>query len=61
MAEGRTYKPVIEAGQCRDCQVCLRNCPAEVIPEYQQEPGTLRGMVYGKNGQAKHPGGNVYP
>jgi heterodisulfide reductase subunit A2 len=61
MAEGRTHKPIIAAGQCRDCRVCLRNCPAEVVPEYQQESGTLRGMVYGKISTVRPPGGNIQP
>lgn len=46
MVEGRTTKPVIEAGKCQTCQVCLRGCPAEWVPEYGQEEGSLRSTLY---------------
>jgi heterodisulfide reductase subunit A2 len=46
VVEGRNYKPVIEVDHCQSCQVCLRSCPAEIIPEYQQETATLRGLIY---------------
>ncbi len=47
MAEGRTHKPVIRAERCGSCNICLQGCPAAVIPEYRQEPESLRGLLYG--------------
>lgn len=47
MALGRVYRPVIDAGSCQTCCVCLKGCPAEVLPELQGEEGTLRGAAYG--------------
>ena len=46
MVEGRTQKPVIQSSQCQSCNVCIRGCPAELIPEYQQEEKSLRGVLY---------------
>ena len=46
MAEGRTYKPVIQPGRCHSCDVCIRGCPAEFIPEYRGEEKSLRGVLY---------------
>jgi len=48
MVEGRTYKPVIKTDKCGTCDICLRGCPAEFIPEYRQEEETLRGTLYRK-------------
>jgi NADH-quinone oxidoreductase subunit F len=48
MVEGRTHRPVIQVEQCRSCNVCLRGCPAEIIPEYRMEEDSLRGMLYRK-------------
>lgn len=62
MVEGRTYKPVIEAEKCQTCQVCLRGCPAEWVPEYGQEEGSLRGILYqGKTGKDRRPGLSLLP
>jgi NADPH-dependent glutamate synthase beta subunit-like oxidoreductase len=47
MVEGRTHKPVIQSSRCQACNVCLRGCPAELIPEYREEEGSLRGALYG--------------
>ncbi len=47
MVEGRTHKPIIQADRCQTCNVCLRGCPAELIPEYRNEEGSLRGVLYG--------------
>ena len=47
MVEGRTYKPVIQSSRCQACNVCIRGCPAELIPEYREEEGSLRGALYG--------------
>jgi NADH-quinone oxidoreductase subunit F len=46
MVEGRTHKPVIQAEQCHSCNVCIRGCPAEFIPEYRAEDKSLRGSLY---------------
>lgn len=46
MVEGRIYKPVVQAERCHACSVCVRGCPAELLPEYRQEPESLRGAVY---------------
>jgi epoxyqueuosine reductase QueG len=46
MVEGRTHKPVIHPEQCHSCNVCIRGCPAELIPEYRQEEKSLRGTLY---------------
>jgi len=46
MVEGRTHKPVILKERCQQCEVCLRGCPAELIPEFRQEAGSLRGTLY---------------
>ncbi|MFB3885888.1 MAG: FAD-dependent oxidoreductase [Thermodesulfobacteriota bacterium] len=47
MVEGRTYRPVIQPERCHTCDVCLRGCPAEFIPEYRKEEKSLRGTLYG--------------
>ena len=46
MVEGRTHKPVIQTDRCHSCDVCIRGCPAELIPEYREEKKTLRGVLY---------------
>ena len=46
MVEGRTHKPVIQTDTCHSCNVCIRGCPAELIPEYRQETNSLRSVVY---------------
>jgi NADPH-dependent glutamate synthase beta subunit-like oxidoreductase len=46
MFEGRTHRPVIQAEKCHSCDVCLRGCPAEFIPEYRKEEKSLRGVLY---------------
>jgi heterodisulfide reductase subunit A2 len=46
MVEGRTHKPVIRVEECRTCGVCVRGCPAQVIPEYRAEETSLRGALY---------------
>ena len=46
MVEGRTQRPVIQAEQCHSCNVCIRGCPAELIPEYRAEEKSLRGSLY---------------
>ena len=46
MPEGRTHKPVIQPDRCHSCDVCIRGCPAELIPEYRGEEESLRGVLY---------------
>jgi NADPH-dependent glutamate synthase beta subunit-like oxidoreductase len=46
MVEGRTHKPVIQPDRCHTCDVCIRGCPAEFIPEYRGEEKSLRGVLY---------------
>ena len=46
MFEGRTQKPVIQSDRCHSCDVCIRGCPAEFIPEYRREEKSLRGTLY---------------
>ena len=53
MVEGRTYKPVIQPDKCQTCNVCIRGCPAEIVPEYREEPHSLRGTLYGEEGKGK--------
>ena len=49
MYEGRTQKPVIQSDRCHSCDVCIRGCPAEFIPEYRREEKSLRGTLYRGN------------
>jgi NADPH-dependent glutamate synthase beta subunit-like oxidoreductase len=46
MVEGRTYRPVIQAEKCHTCDICLKGCPAQLIPEYREEKKSLRGTLY---------------
>ncbi|MEW6376005.1 MAG: FAD-dependent oxidoreductase [Thermodesulfobacteriota bacterium] len=46
MVEGRTHRPIIQSHQCHRCEVCIRGCPAEFIPEYRREEKSLRGTLY---------------
>ena len=43
---GRIVRPVIDADTCQSCQVCLRACPAELLPDLRAEADTVRGAVY---------------
>jgi len=62
MVEGRTHKPVIRKERCQQCEVCLRGCPAELIPEFRQEAGSLRGTLYqGKISGSSANGPAVFP
>ena len=47
MVEGRLYKPVLLPEKCQTCNVCIRGCPAELIPEFRKEKESLRGTLYG--------------
>ena len=55
MVEGRTHKPIIQPNRCHTCDVCLRGCPAELIPEYREEEKSLRGALYSRKMEAKPP------
>lgn len=46
MPEGRTHKPVVQPNRCHSCDVCIRGCPAELLPEYRKEKKSLRGVLY---------------
>ena len=46
MVEGRTHRPIIQSSRCHSCDVCIRGCPAELIPEYRKEEESLRGVLY---------------
>ncbi len=46
MVEGRTHRPLIHPSKCHSCDVCIRGCPAELIPEYRKEEESLRGALY---------------
>ena len=55
MVEGRTHKPIIQPDRCHTCNVCLRGCPAELIPEYRKEEKSLRGALYSGKIERKPP------
>ena len=55
MVEGRTHKPVIRPEKCHTCDVCLRGCPAQLIPEYRAEETSLRGTLYREKLQSGSP------
>jgi len=55
MVEGRTHKPVINPEKCHSCDVCIRGCPAELIPEYRHEETSLRGTLYQGKLKTKNP------
>jgi len=59
MFEGRTQKPVIQSDRCHSCDVCIRGCPAEFIPEYRREEKSLRGALYRGNFRKKPSRGRV--
>jgi heterodisulfide reductase subunit A len=44
--EGRTHKPVIDYNRCETCGICVKACPAEAIPDFRYEEGSLRGTLY---------------
>jgi len=45
--EGITHKPVIDHEKCKSCSVCLKACPAEIMPEMRREDDSLRAKIYG--------------
>ncbi len=46
MVAGRTHRPIIDLLRCGQCSVCQRGCPGELLREYDQEEGSLRGEIY---------------
>ena len=44
--EGRTHKPIIDYKRCETCGVCIKACPAEVIPDFRSEENSLRVKLY---------------
>jgi NADPH-dependent glutamate synthase beta subunit-like oxidoreductase len=44
--EGRTHKPVVNRDLCQRCSVCVRECPAEYLPDFRHDEDTMRGYVY---------------
>ena len=46
MVEGRTHRPIIDTEKCNTCSVCIKGCPAEIIPEMRKEESSLRGRIY---------------
>lgn len=62
MVEGRTHRPVVDPSRCLSCEVCLKGCPAEFVPEYRIEEDSLRGLLYQKTlGREKRRGEVSYP
>ena len=59
MVEGRTHRPLIQASRCQSCDVCIRGCPAELIPEYRKEEESLRGALYQGKIREVPPKGSV--
>lgn len=59
MVEGRTHRPVIQPEKCHTCDVCLKGCPAQLIPEYREEKKSLRGTLYGRKIQQSKSSGKV--
>ncbi len=59
MFEGRTQKPVIRSDRCHSCDVCIRGCPAEFVPEYRREEKSLRGTLYRGNFLEETPRGRA--
>ena len=45
-AEGITHRPVIDYKKCNTCLVCLKKCPAEIMPEMRREDDSLRAKIY---------------
>ena len=55
MVAGRTHRPIIDFLRCGQCSVCQRGCPGEILREYGQEEGSLRGEIYRKRGTISVP------
>ncbi len=59
MVEGRTHRPIIRSSTCHRCDVCIRGCPAEFIPEYRKEEESLRGTLYRGKRREVAPEGSI--
>ncbi|MBM4351655.1 MAG: hypothetical protein FJ106_17400 [Deltaproteobacteria bacterium] len=59
MVEGRTHRPLIQTSRCQSCDVCIRGCPAEFVPEYRKEEESLRGALYQGKRREVAPKGSV--
>jgi NADPH-dependent glutamate synthase beta subunit-like oxidoreductase len=59
MVEGRLYKPVLLPEKCQTCDVCIRGCPADLIPEFRKEKDSLRGALYGDKLKGRVSGDKV--
>jgi NADPH-dependent glutamate synthase beta subunit-like oxidoreductase len=59
MVEGRTHRPIIQSSQCHSCDVCMRGCPAELIPEYRKEERSVRGTLYRRKHGEKTSTGKI--
>lgn len=55
MIAGRIHRPIIDLLRCGQCFVCQRGCPGEVLREYGQEEGSLRGEIYRNRGPISVP------
>jgi NADPH-dependent glutamate synthase beta subunit-like oxidoreductase len=45
MAEGRIYRPVIQADACGPCGVCRGACPSTTFPDLGRDKGSLHGRL----------------
>lgn len=43
---GSSYKVLLDNEKCNTCAVCIKGCPAEIIPEMRAEESSLRGRIY---------------
>ena len=46
MVQDAIMKPIIDVDGCEACAVCIRRCPAELVPEQRKEEASLRGRIY---------------
>ena len=44
--ESSLTKPVVNHAKCGTCSICIANCPADKIPELQDETESVRGKIY---------------
>jgi NADPH-dependent glutamate synthase beta subunit-like oxidoreductase len=49
MAEGRIFRPVIEAEKCRTCQLCLGRCPTEWDLHAGPKEDQMKALLYPVN------------